>query len=127
MSKIRVRNRHRYTNEENIIFEGDAIILLMDDCIEIKYFEDDKNFVKAIAHKDYFQLFRQTVELTSNMLFIEKEKTKNKFSTVYGDVEIEIETIKYINDKNRFIIEYDILDSSNEKDGYEVIFEVEDK
>ncbi len=126
MSKLKVKHRHRYTNEKQLLFNGDASIKRHGDYIEINYQEDALTTVKISADKDHFKIVRNNEELTSNLEFIKDQDTKNLMSSMYGDFDIEIHTYNYIYSDNHLEVEYDLI-SSGEPDGYQIIFEIKEE
>lgn len=123
--RLHVRHQHRYLLEVADLYNGEAEYSLFDDYELLTYKEADDVLVKVYLYEDYMQIHRHG-EIKSKLSFKVNQTTKNLLITPYGDMEIELFTYNYRYEKNKIILEYDILSSNEEKDGYRIEFIVEE-
>lgn len=123
--KINVKHQHRYTLEKANLYNGLANYQLFDDHEEISYQENDGAKVKVSVFPEYLKIERKA-DITSSLLFFPYKKTSNELKSEYGNFNVEIYTYKYQKHNHCILVEYDILSSSSQKDGYEIMFEMEE-
>ncbi|MDF9824313.1 uncharacterized beta-barrel protein YwiB (DUF1934 family) [Breznakia sp. PF5-3] len=126
IKKLHVKHRHRYNNEEAVLYNGEVTFNIYDDYEELLYKENDGAKVKVHLYEDHMKIIRNG-EIISNLKFVVDKKTKNILMTPYGDLEIEIYTYEYHKEHDKIIVEYDVLSSSEEKDGYRIEFSIEEE
>lgn len=125
IKQIYVKHRHRYSLEEADLYKGEANFTIYDDYEELVYREADGVKVKVLISSSQLIIIRSG-ELQSNLTFKENQKTINLIKSPYGDIEIELFTYQYISEPGRIIVDYDILSSNEEKDGYHIEFSIEE-
>ena len=123
--KLHVKHKHRYNLEEAVLYNGEATFNIYDDYEELLYKEGDGANVRVQLYEDFMKIIRNG-EIVSNLKFINNEKTKNILTTPYGDLEIEIYTYTYERENSKIIVEYDVLSSNEEQDGYRIEFTLEE-
>lgn len=127
MKKIlAVKQKHLYTDEKNLMYQGEASYRVVDDTMYIEYKEQvTKADVCVKASKQQVCIIRSG-ELQSELWFVPKEKTSGKLLSEFGLIEIEIYTHKYIRKDNVIALEYDILVEREVTDGYRVIWNIKE-
>lgn len=121
-----VKQKHLYTNERNLMFEGYAGFSKNESCITLEYIEkDQKTKVCVIASDDELQIKRNG-EIVTHLYFTHKEKTMGTIMSEFGMIEIDIFTHKYIKKENIIAIEYDILSGNEMSDGYRIIWTIKE-
>ncbi|NBK96690.1 MAG: DUF1934 family protein [Erysipelotrichia bacterium] len=121
--KIQVKHTHRYTKSENILFVGYALCSEYDQYREINYVEKDGTKVVMYMFKEYMVIERYG-EVHSQLNLHRKQTTKNPMKSEYGTFEIEIHTFAYQCDPRYIMVEYDVENGSDSKDGFKIEIEV---
>jgi len=125
IKQIYVKHQHRYSLEEADLYRGAASFVIHDDYEELIYREADGSKVNVCIYQNQLIIIRSG-EVQSNLTFKEHQKTINVIKSSYGDIEIELYTYQYKSEKNRIIVDYDIVSSSEDKDGYYIEFCIEE-
>lgn len=124
--KIKVKHTHRYTLEKDILFDGYADCNEFQEYLEYIYYEENNVKVVMYIFESYMQI-KRFGEVQSTLTFKKEEHTMNLMNSVYGSFEIEIYTYDFQKKGYDIIVEYDIENGSDEKDGFKIEIEVEDK
>lgn len=124
--KIKVKHRQRYNHEEAELYKGHVEYAIFDDHEEYQYREKDGAKVRVCLFPDYMSITRNG-EILSNLVFRKGKITKNILKSSYGDIEIELFTYAYQREHDKIIVEYDILSSSEGRDGYRIEFVMEEE
>lgn len=123
---IHVKHTHRYTHEQMTLFLGEAEIKEYDGYYEYIYYDEQRIKTVLKIFEDKMEIQRYG-EATSSLLLIENERTLNPISSPYGTFEIEIFTYAYKNENNYIMVEYDVENGSEDKDGFKIEIRVEEK
>lgn len=117
-----VKQKDRYTDEKNLMFDGYVDFMKKGSLISIEYVEKDQTTtVKVKADDDELQLERKG-EIQTQLLFRHKETTIGSVLSEFGTIELEIYTHKYIRKDNIIALEYDILSEGEVTDGYRILW-----
>ena len=117
-----VKQKHLYTEERFLMFDGLAEITRHEDLIQIRYRErDQKTEVTVDAYDDHLEIKRNGEVITS-LLFRSKEKTNGSVLSEFGTIDLGVYTHKYIKKENIIAIEYDILNGDEVSDGYRILW-----
>ena len=96
---IVVKQKHLYTEERNLMFEGQAFFSDSDGCLRLSY-----------------------TELMTRLTFQHKKQTTGSVLSEFGTIDIGVFTHKYIKRENIIAIEYDILSGDEVTDGYRILW-----
>lgn len=117
-----VKQKDRYTDEKNLMFDGYVDFMKKGSLISIEYVEKDQTTtVKVKADDDELQLERKG-EIQTQLLFRHKETTNGSVLSEFGTIELGIYTHKYIRKDNIIALEYDILSEGEVTDGYRILW-----
>ncbi len=117
-----VKQKDRYTDEKNLMFDGYVDFMKKGSLISIEYVEKDQTTtVKVKADDDELQLERKG-EIQTQLLFRHKETTIGSVLSEFGTIELGIYTHKYIRKDNIIALEYDILSEGEVTDGYRILW-----
>ena len=117
-----VKQKDRYTDEKNLMFDGYVDFMKKGSLISIEYVEKDQTTtVKVKADDDELQLERKG-EIQTQLLFRHKETTIGSVLSEFGTIELGIYTHKYIRNDNIIALEYDILSEGEVTDGYRILW-----
>jgi len=122
---IHVKHQHRYSFEVVDQYQGEADFTIHDQYEKLVYYDHQGIRITLYIYDDHLNIERKG-ELHSSLSFIENKKTKNMIKSDYGDIEIELFTYQYDKKKNQIIIDYDVVSSSSDKDGYYIEFKIEE-
>lgn len=124
---LKVKQKHRYTNEKNVMFEGHGRFEKKGSVIHISYVENDqKTTVKVSANEEELHLVREG-EFQTDLHFRHKQKTQGSVLSEFGTITLEIYTHKYIRKENVIALEYDILSGGEVTDGYRILWIVKEE
>lgn len=123
--KIQVKHTHRYTNMQSILFEGYANCNDFDEYLELSYEEEDKTKVVMYCFAKYIVIERYG-EVLSKLELHKNKKTSNPMNSIYGTFEIEVSTYDYQKDDHYIMVEYDVENGSEEKDGFKIEIIIEE-
>lgn len=118
---LTVKQKHRYTNEKNLMFEGHVNLVKNGSSQCIEYVEKDGASVKVIADDEGLHIKRKG-EVITNLHFEMNEKTSGSVLSEFGTIDLEIYTYKYIRKDNIIALEYDILSGGEVTDGYRILW-----
>ena len=118
---LTVKQKHRYTNEKNLMFEGHVNLARNGSSLRIEYVEKDGASVKVIADDEGLHIERKG-EVITNLHFEMNEKTDGSVLSEFGTIDLEIYTYKYIRKDNIIALEYDILSGGEVTDGYRILW-----
>ena len=117
-----VKQKDRYTDEKNLMFDGYVDFMKKGSLISIEYVEKDQTTtVKVKADDDELQLERKG-EIQTQLLVRHKETTIGSVLSEFGTIELGIYTHKYIRKDNIIALEYDILSEGEVTDGYRILW-----
>lgn len=121
-----VKQKHLYNGDRNLMFKGSAFFSQKDDCLVLSYKEkDQKTEVRVEAKKEQLCIERKG-EIITHLTFRPKEVTKGSILSVYGTMEIDVFTHKYIKKENIIAIEYDIRSGEETVEGYRIIWSMKE-
>lgn len=126
--KLTVKRKHRYQEDRDILFNGFADVIKINNGIKICYTEENKEacvHVEVEAYKDQLEI-RRYAETKSRMFFSLNEKTDGVLSTPYGDISIEFYTHRYIYKEQTITLEYDIYNDDSCIGGYRIIWNIKE-
>lgn len=124
--QIIVKQKHRVSNERNIMYQGVCEFERMDDGIKLSYHEQDSEAdVQVVAYKEHMEITRQG-ETKSTLTFMPKQKSSGILSSAYGDLHVDIYTYKYSKKDNVITLEYDILCDEEVSGGYHIIWNIKE-
>ena len=119
---LTVKQKHRYTNEKNLMFEGHVNLVKKGSSLCMEYVEKDGvAFVKITADDEGLHIERKG-EVMTNLHFQMNEKTCGSVLSEFGTIDLEIYTYKYIRKDNIIALEYDILSGGEVTDGYRILW-----
>lgn len=128
MKKVTITRKHKYTQEDLVLYKGNSLVEKDNQKLNLKYIDEEK--YKVEFNVDYAtkrcSLKRTGKELLSELNFEKGKNTQNLYKSLYGDFYIEIQTNNILIKDNTIIVDYDVI-SSNDKDGYIVNFIVEEE
>jgi len=104
---IVVKQKHLYTEERNLMFEGQAFFSNSDGCLRLSYTERG---------------IKRDGELMTRLTFQHKKQTTGSVLSEFGTIDIGVFTHKYIKRENIIAIEYDILSGDEVTDGYRILW-----
>ena len=123
---IVVKQKQRLTEERKILFQGIAEIKAHLPCLCIKYKElDTAAQVHVQADEKELKIHREA-EATTHLHFIANQKTLCSIESVYGTVELQIYTHKYIKKDNIIAISYDVLNGDVVSDSFYIIWTIKE-
>lgn len=121
-----VKQKHLYTQERNLMFEGYAEVVKNDSYIALSYVESDqKTNVNLVAEQGMLKIKREG-EMNTDLNFCSAKKTRGCIMSEFGNIELSLFTHKYIKKENIIAIEYDILHEGMIVDGYRIIWMIKE-
>ncbi|MDE6475669.1 MAG: DUF1934 domain-containing protein [Erysipelotrichaceae bacterium] len=123
---IVVKQKQRLTEERKVLFQGMAEVESQLSCLCIKYKElDTAAKVHVQADEKELKIHREA-EATTHLHFIANQKTVCSIESVYGTIELQLYTHKYIKKDNIIAISYDVLDGDIVSDSFYIIWTIEE-
>lgn len=119
---LTVKQKHRYTNEKNLMFEGHVDFVKKGSLMSIAYVEKDQSASVNISADDVELRLERKGEVHTNLCFRHKETTVGSVLSEFGTIDLEIYTHKYIRKDNIIALEYDILSGGEVTDGYRILW-----
>ena len=96
---IVVKQKHLYTEERNLMFEGQAFFSDSNGCLRLSYTERGSNTAVSV-----------------------EAENEGSVLSEFGTIDIGVFTHKYIKRENIIAIEYDILSGDEVTDGYRILW-----
>ena len=125
---IVVKQKHLYTEERNLMFEGQAFFSNSDGCLRLSYTERGSNTMVSVEAEEEELRIKRDGELMTRLTFQHKKQTTGSVLSEFGTIDIGVFTHKYIKRENIIAIEYDILSGDEVTDGYRILWTLkEDK
>ncbi len=124
---IVVKQKHLYTGERNLMFEGKAFFSNTDGCIRLSYTEGHSDTqVSVEAGEDELRITRDG-EIITRLSFRHQLETTGSLLSEFGTIDIGVFTHKYIKKENIIAIEYDILSGGEITDGYRILWIIKEE
>ena len=123
---IVVKQKHLYTNERYLMYEGQAFFSNKDGCLRLSYKEKDSDTKVTINAKNDELMIERKGELITRLSFQYHETTTGSVMSEFGMFDIGVYTHKYIKKENIIAIEYDILSGDEVTDGYRIIWVIKE-
>ena len=125
---IVVKQKHLYTEERNLMFEGQAFFSDSNGCLRLSYTERGSNTAVSVEAENEGLRIQRDGELMTRLTFQHKKQTTGSVLSEFGTIDIGVFTHKYIKRENIIAIEYDILSGDEVTDGYRILWSLkEDK
>lgn len=122
---VKVMHTHRYTLEKAVLYEGYAHCNDYGTYKEFTYFENEETKVILYIYQEYMEIQRYG-EAQSSLTLKKEETTFNPIKSMYGTFEVEITTYEYRNTDHYIVVEYDIHNGSDDKDGFKIEIKIEE-
>lgn len=125
---IKVNQKHRYTKKRNVMYNGAASLQNKSDCLLVEY-EEVHSHTKVLlwAYDSHMELKRNDSEMCTALTFAPNKKTMGTITSMYGVIEVEIFTYKYIKKQDVIALEYDVLVKDEVSDGYAIIWNMKEE
>ena len=119
---IVVKQKHLYTEERNLMFEGQAFFSDSDGCLRLSYTERGSNTAVSVEAENEELRIQRDGELMTRLTFQHKKQTTGSILSEFGTIDIGVFTHKYIKRENIIAIEYDILRGDEVTDEYRILW-----
>ena len=124
---VNVKQKHLYTNERNVMFDGYAIYYKEHEEMRLEYKEEDGHTkVSVCAADSSLKIERTSKEMCTSLSFLPNKTTKGFVRSEFGTIDLQVYTHKYIRKDSIIAIEYDILIEGEVSDGYRIIWNVKE-
>ncbi len=121
-----VRQKHRFTKERKIMFQGSADVHKEVHHMRLEYMESDTYTRICIhAYAQELKLYR-VGEVKTNLHFIAGKKTFGSIESEYGIIGLQVYTHKYIKKDNVIALEYDIVHDDVVTDSFYIIWDIKE-
>ena len=124
---IVVKQKHLYTEERNLMFEGQAFFSDSDGCLRLSYTERGSNTAVSVEAENEELRIQRDGELMTRLTFQHKKQTTGSILSEFGTIDIGVFTHKYIKKENIIAIEYDILSGGEVTDGYRILWIIKEE
>ena len=124
---IVVKQKHLYTEERNLMFEGQAFFSDSDGCLRLSYTERGSNTAVSVEAENEELRIQRDGELMTRLTFQHKKQTTGSILSEFGTIDIGVFTHKYIKKENIIAIEYDILSGGEITDGYRILWIIKEE
>ena len=124
---IVVKQKHLYTEERNLMFEGQAFFSDSDGCLRLSYTERGSNTAVSVEAENEELRIQRDGELMTRLTFQHKKQTTGSVLSEFGTIDIGVFTHKYIKKENIIAIEYDILSGGEVTDGYRILWIIKEE
>ena len=124
---IVVKQKHLYTGERNLMFEGKAFFSNSDGCLRLSYTERGSNTAVSVEAENEELRIQRDGELMTRLTFQHKKQTTGSILSEFGTIDIGVFTHKYIKRENIIAIEYDILSGGEVTDGYRILWIIKEE
>ena len=114
---IVVKQKHLYTEERNLMFEGQAFFSDSNGCLRLSYTERGSNTAVSVEAENEGLRIQRDGELMTRLTFQHKKQTTGSVLSEFGTIDIGVFTHKYIKRENIIAIEYDILSGDEVTEG----------
>lgn len=121
-----VKQKHLYTKDRNVMFEGYAGFSKNESCTTLEYIEKDQQTEVCIIANDNELQIKRSGEIVTQLQFCCDKKTTGSIMSEFGMIEFDIFTHKYIKKENIIAIEYDISNGNERTDGYHIIWTIKE-
>lgn len=119
---LTVKQKHLYTNESIMMYQGSVALTNDSACMMLSYTESDRHTNVVIrAYPDELRIERNG-EVITNLRCLRNKKTLGTILSEFGTIELDIYTHKYIRKENAIAVAYDILNGDEVSDGYRIIW-----
>ena len=119
---IVVKQKHLYTEERNLMFEGQAFFSDSNGCLRLSYTERGSNTAVSVEAENEGLRIQRDGELMTRLTFQHKKQTTGSVLSEFGTIDIGVFTHKYIKREYIIAIEYDILSGDEVTDGYRILW-----
>lgn len=123
---IVVKQKHLYTNERYLMYEGQAFFSNKDGCLSLSYKEKDSDTKVTIEARNDGLKIKRKGELVTQLSFEHNKTTTGSVMSEFGMFDIGVFTHKYIKKENIIAIEYDILSGDEVTDGYRILWVIKE-
>lgn len=123
--KIKVTHTHRYTLENALLYEGYALYNDFNTYKEYIYQENEETKVILYIYDTHMEIQRYG-EAQSSLTLKKDKTTLNPIKSMYGTFEVEIKTYDYQVNEKYMMVEYDVENGSQDKDGFKIEIVVEE-
>ena len=124
---IVVKQKHLYTEERNLMFEGQAFFSDSNGCLRLSYTERGSNTAVSVEAENEGLRIQRDGELMTRLTFQHKKQTTGSVLSEFGTIDIGVFTHKYIKRENIIAIEYDILSGGEVTDGYRILWIIKEE
>ena len=93
---IVVKQKHLYTEERNLMFEGQAFFSDSDGCLRLSYTERGSNTAVSVEAENEELRIQRDGELMTRLTFQHKKQTTGSILSEFGTIDIGVFTHKYI-------------------------------
>lgn len=119
---IVVKQKHLYTEERNLMFEGQAFFSNSDGCLRLSYTEHGSNTMVSVEAEEGELRIKRDGEIITRLTFQHQKQTTGLILSEFGTIDIGVFTHKYIKRENIIAIEYDVLSGGEVTDGYRILW-----
>lgn len=119
---IVVKQKHLYTEERNLMFEGQAFFSNSDGCLRLSYTEHGSNTMVSVEAEEGELRIKRDGEIITRLTFQHQKQTTGSILSEFGMIDIGVFTHKYIKRENIIAIEYDVLSGGEVTDGYRILW-----
>lgn len=119
---IVVKQKHLYSNERYLMYEGQAFFSNKDGCMCLSYTEKGSSTKVSIEARNHMLSIKRDGELVTQLTFQKDKQTMGTVISEFGTIDIGVFTHKYIKKENIIAVEYDILSGDEVTDGYRILW-----